>query len=90
MTPLDAKMAELRTRLADRFAEDRRVFAQLVEVDDREAIVDRAHRLAGIAGMLGAPDVGAAALALEDAARTDGTFAEEARRLLALLDGFAA
>lgn len=50
---------------------------------DREGMIDRAHKLAGISGMLGAPEVGEAALLFEEALLACD---ETAERFAALLD----
>lgn len=90
MTPLEAKMAELKGRLAGRMAEESAAFTGLLEERDRDGIVIRAHKLAGIAGMLGAPDIGEAARELEEAALTGGDYRPQAEALLAQLQDFSA
>ena len=54
---------------------------------DRAMLIDRAHKLAGIAGMFGRSDIGSAALELEQRVLADADFEDEAVRLLDLLDG---
>ena len=48
---------------------------------DRTAIRDIAHKLAGIAPMLGHPGIGAAALALEEAVETQNDYRAAFARL---------
>lgn len=86
MSPLEAKMAELEARFLSRLPEERAELSVSLADDDREGIVERAHKLAGIAGMLGAAELGDAARELEEVARAGGAFAEAAERLLALMD----
>ena len=86
MTGLEAKLAELSSRFADRLPEERAAIANAIEIGDRRALIDRAHKLAGIAGMFGRPDIGAAALELEQSAMADADFSEEASQLLDLLE----
>ena len=66
MTDFEARMAALRARLAERCREDRAAISEALANDNRETLIDRAHKLAGIAGMLGAPELGEAAFALEE------------------------
>jgi hypothetical protein len=47
-------------------------------------VIDRTHKLAGIAGMFGRSDIGAAALDLEQRVLAEAVFIEEAARLLEL------
>ena len=68
MTSLQQKIAELSARFAARAADERDAIADALQTGDRAAIIDRAHKLAGIAGMFGHSKVGEAALALEQAA----------------------
>jgi len=86
VTPLEAKMAELEARFLSRLPEERAGFCASLASDDREGIVERAHKLAGIAGMLGAAELGDAARELEEAALAGEEFAEVAERLLTLMD----
>lgn len=63
-------LAGLRRRFGVRLREERAAILALAARDDgaaRADLVERAHKLAGIAGMLGAGEVGEAALRLEDA-----------------------
>lgn len=85
MTPLEAKLAELRSKLTARLADEHAAFVRLLAENDRDEMVVRAHRLAGIAGMLGAPEVGELARALEESPLMGTDFAEKADRLIMLL-----
>ena len=83
MTALDAHLAALSARFGQRAAADRAALAQALAAGDFIAVRDISHKLAGLAGMLGHPEVTDAALALEMAA-------EEGRDLespAAVLDG---
>lgn len=85
MTGLDAKMAELAARFDARAADERQTLATALASEDRDAIVGMAHRLAGIAGMFRRDEIGAAALALEEAAEAGHDLAVPAARLDTLL-----
>jgi HPt (histidine-containing phosphotransfer) domain-containing protein len=87
VTGLEAKLAELAARFADRLPEERAAIAGAIDIGDRAAVIDRTHKLAGIAGMFGRSDIGAAALDLEQRVLADADFSEEAARLLDLLKG---
>lgn len=82
---LAAKLAELSARFRQRASEDCAALAEAVAADDRPAVAERAHKLAGNAGMFGYAGIGAAALELELAAETKGDMRAPAERLLALL-----
>lgn len=84
MTDDSAWLDPLRQKFAQRLATEGAEFRALI--GDRGRIIDRAHKLAGIAGMLGAPEVGAAALALEEAAQAGGHYDAEMTALLASID----
>ena len=58
MTDDSAWLDPLRQKFAQRLASEGAAFRALM--GDRGSVIDRAHKLAGIAGMLGAPEVGAA------------------------------
>lgn len=73
MTTGDEWLDPLRAKFAVRLASEANAFRAVR--DDRAEVIERAHKLAGIAGMLGAPTVGEAALALEEAARAGGDYA---------------
>ena len=77
----------LRQKFLARLAEEHAAFCALSEAADREGIIARAHKLAGIAGMLGAPQIGEAALLLEETARSGDDYAAPCA---ALIDALAA
>lgn len=82
-------MAELAARFAASAGEYRCAIAAAVAAQDRAAIVHHAHRLAGIAPMLGHPAIGEAAVRLEDSGEA-GDYARDAAALdllLARLEG---
>lgn len=79
-------MAALSARFEARAPEERAGIAAALKSGDNRTIVDRAHKLAGIAGMLGFGAVGEAALALEETARAGGDVAPPAARLFGLLE----
>ncbi|MGN6499707.1 MAG: Hpt domain-containing protein [Tsuneonella sp.] len=85
MTPLEGKLAELAARFSARAPQEREAIAAALAAGDAAVVIDRAHKLAGIAGMFGHAEVGAAALALEEAVRAGGDGAAEGARLLGLL-----
>lgn len=85
MTELEGKIAALATRFAARMPEERSAIATALSAGDRETLIDRAHKLAGIAGMFGRPEIGAAALELEQRLLAGGDHREEAARLLDIL-----
>lgn len=82
---LDAKVAELAAVFAARAGEERAWLGKALETADIETLRDRAHKLAGIAGMFGFPEVGEAALQLELAAESGRDVRGEAAVLDALL-----
>ena len=90
MTDIAAKMAELSARFAVRAGDERDGLQAELAADDRFAIRDRAHKLAGIAAMFGHADVGAAALELETAVEEGDDITAPASLLLRLLDAIAA
>lgn len=77
-------MAQLAARFAASAGEYRRAVAQAVADADRPAIVLHAHRLAGIAPMLGHPAIGDAAARLEESAEA-ADYAADAAMLDLLL-----
>lgn len=80
---LAARMAELSARLVAQAGGYR---ARLAAAGaDRAAVTAQAHKLAGIAAMLGHPKVGEAALALEERVEAEGDYARELAALDALL-----
>ncbi len=89
MTPLEARMAELAARFTARAGEERMAIAAALAANDRATLRDRAHKLAGIAGMMGHDAIGRAALALEETVESGGDPAAAARQLTAMLDALA-
>ncbi|OBX18628.1 hypothetical protein A9995_11785 [Erythrobacter sp. QSSC1-22B] len=85
MTGIEGKMAELALRFSARARDERLTIAALFACQDRSGISERAHKLAGIAGMFGHPQITDAALRLEAAADGTGAMDEAAERLLDLL-----
>jgi HPt (histidine-containing phosphotransfer) domain-containing protein len=85
VNPLEGKLAELAARFAARAPQEREALAAALAAGDAAMLIDRAHKLAGIAGMVGHPEVGAAALDLEEAVRVGSDGAAEGERLLGLL-----
>jgi HPt (histidine-containing phosphotransfer) domain-containing protein len=79
-------MAELASRFAERMPQERAAIANALSAGDRETLIDRAHKLAGIAGMFGRPDISTAALELEQRLLAHDDHVEETERLLDLLD----
>lgn len=82
---LAARLAELTARFRARAGEERMVLARALAEDDRATVAERAHKLAGNAGMFGEAELGEAALALEEAAETGAALRESGERLLAML-----
>ena len=78
-------MAELSARFARQAGEYREELLRADSAGNRAAIRDRAHKLAGIAPMLGHPDVGVAALKLEEAVETQNDYRAAFARLEGLL-----
>ena len=72
-------------RFAARAGEHEAALQAAIAADDREAIASQAHRLAGIAGMFGQPQVGEAAARLEDIVEAGGDYLDAAERLSAML-----
>ena len=79
-------MAELQARLPERCRTEHEAIAAAHAANERELLIDRAHKLAGIAGMLGAPEIGEAALDLEETLLAGRDADVATRKLLALLD----
>lgn len=80
----DERMAALRERFLERAASDRVALAAAGEAGDFAAIRDLAHRLAGVAGTLGFPEISVLARALEDAGGAE--IAPALDRLLTSID----
>jgi HPt (histidine-containing phosphotransfer) domain-containing protein len=83
---IESKLAELAARFAARAPAERAAIAEALAAGDNPAVIDRAHKLAGIAGMFGHREIGEAAFALEDAVLAQRDCAKPAADLLALLD----
>lgn len=90
MNPLEAKMAELSARFIARAEGERTALAAALAQGDMATVIDRTHKLAGIAGLFGHPQITQAALALEDAAEAGECISEPARTLDRLLAALAA
>ncbi|MBA4765645.1 Hpt domain-containing protein [Qipengyuania sp. 902] len=82
---LEIRMAQMAARFAARAGEHEAALQAAIAADDREAIASQAHRLAGIAGMFGQPQVGEAAARLEDIVEAGGDYLDAAERLSAML-----
>lgn len=82
MSKDDAWLDPLKAKFGIRLTDECHAFLALVAARDNEGLIDRAHKLAGLAGMLGAPAVGEAALRLEETARAGGDWAPELDALL--------
>lgn len=82
MIDIQSKMSQLAARFAARAVEERKAFAASLASGDRASVAERAHRLAGIAGMCGHPQITEAALALEAAAEEGRAMDAEGRCLL--------
>lgn len=85
MSTDDAWLDPLKAKFALRLASESDAFLALVAARDIEGLIDRAHKIAGLAGMLGAPAVGEAAQRLEETARTDGNWGPDLDALLAAI-----
>ena len=83
---LEARLAELSARFRERASAEREIIDSALASGNRVVLAERAHKLAGNAGMFGEAEIGLAALELEEAAETGADVAGPAARLLALLD----
>lgn len=83
MSTDDAWLDPLKAKFAIRLASERDAFLALAAAKDSDGVIARAHKLGGLAGMLGAPAVGEAALVLEETARMGRDWATELDALLA-------
>lgn len=79
-------LAPLRAKFYAALPEHREAFLHLHAKGDRDGLIERAHKLAGLAGMLGAPEVGEAALLLEEALRAGDNARQDFAALLAAID----
>ena len=82
---LAAKLAALTARFCARASDEADAISAAIARGDRSIVAERAHKLAGNAGMLGQPEVSAAAFALEEAAEGNGDMAAAGERLFTLL-----
>lgn len=85
MSTDDAWLDPLKAKFAIRLTGESDAFLALVAAHDIEGLIERAHKLAGLAGMLGAPAVGEAALRLEETARSGDDWQAELDVLLAAI-----
>lgn len=86
MTADEEWLDALKAKFAVRLSTESSAFLALQASGDREGIIARAHKLAGLAGMMGAPEVGEMALQLEEAALAGGNFDTQFAALLAAID----
>lgn len=89
MTDINAALAPIRERFRSRCAEDAASLRSALAQEEDALARSLSHRLAGLAGTIGFPDISNAAADLEeaiDAALPRARVAEEAAALLALLD----
>ena len=86
---LARKMAELSTRFAAAAGDHRSALAAARQTNDRAALAEIAHKLAGSAAMFGHPAIGEAALELEEAAEAGADYSARFDRLDALLASLA-
>jgi HPt (histidine-containing phosphotransfer) domain-containing protein len=89
VTPLEEKMAELGLRFAQHAGAELASLDAALASDDRQAVLEQAHSLAGISAMFGFKDIGKAAAALEDAALAHRDLPSSAEPLRALLAALA-
>ena len=85
MTPLEKRIAELSARFSAQAGAERDALVAALAAGDRAALLSRAHKLAGTAGMFGFDDIGEAAFALETAAETGADCTGPARTLADML-----
>lgn len=82
----EAWLGPLMQKFLARLSDERSTLLELAELGAWDQIFDRAHKLAGIAGMLGAPQVGEAALCFEETARAGNSFDNEFAALIAAIE----
>ncbi|SMF61194.1 Hpt domain-containing protein [Allosphingosinicella indica] len=87
MTDFEAKMAALKMRFAARAAEDAAGLERAAGAGDWDAVRERAHGLAGRAGMFGHPGIGDAARSIEEEIDAGGSPVGAVVALAALLRG---
>ena len=90
MSPLDDKLSELRARFVRRSADEIAEIDRAMAERDRPALIERAHAIAGIAGLFGFGEIGTAAAELEEKGRAGGDVEAAAARLRAMLSALAA
>lgn len=86
MTLGEPWLDEMRVVFVARLGDERAAFLAAHKAQDWPAIMHRAHKLAGLAGMLGAPEVGEAALQLEERMNGDQPFGGEFAALIAAIE----
>lgn len=86
MTSFDAKMAELRHKFLQRCPAEAAGLATARSKRDRDEIIGRAHKLAGLAGTLGFHVIGSEAAALEAAGEAGDSIDDLSRALIELLE----
>lgn len=86
MTSFDRKMAELRLKFVQRCPVEAANLAAARAQHDREELIGRAHKLAGLAGTLGFHEIGSAAAALEEAGEAGYPMDELSRAVIELLE----
>lgn len=85
MNEFERKIAELSARFAAKAGEQCASLAAAQARGDLTDLRDQAHKLAGIAGMLGQAEIGAAAFALESALEAGTRYEEQFAQLQTLL-----
>lgn len=85
MNDFERKIAELSARFAAKAGEQRESLAAAQARGDLTDLRDQAHKIAGIAGMFGQDEIGAAAFVLESALEAGTRHAEHLVRLQELL-----
>lgn len=86
MTTDEDWLAPLKAKFAARLEGEVEALRAAWARRDTETIIDRAHKLAGLAGMVGAPKVGEAALLLEETARSGADPAGQLSELIAEIE----
>ncbi|MGY6552872.1 MAG: Hpt domain-containing protein [Erythrobacter sp.] len=86
MSDDEAWLGPMTQKFLARLSDERAALLELAELGGWDQIIDRAHKLAGIAGMLGAPQVGEAALCFEETARADSPCDAEFAALIAAIE----
>lgn len=87
MTSDEDWLAPLKAKFAARLAGEVEALRSAWARRDRDLIIDQAHKLAGLAGMVGEPKIGEAALELEETARNGADYAGQLSKLIAALEG---